>query len=514
MTTTGSSMSDSGQARGRGLDALFAANPPVASSAPDIDPELAAMLDQEVRAGAPPVESLSAIPTAKERAALAASPNGEAQEASAAGAELGPQRLRRGDVATAGDEAIDIPMPVADGGGEIAPPAVQPPASPPADSAEAPPTPPPAVTPPTGEPPPTPSPGPGPAVGSTPVGGAPQAQPPVRIGAVIIDSTAPGAAQPAAPGEPAVQVGPAGELIPAGQPGAQVAVAPMPDLREVLPPGPGVQPTPQPLPTAQALAEDQKTIIINRLNKNLETGWQKSLHVRIDDLYKQVATEFSSPPTGADRMLTLLNEARQILIESPENYVAVESRMVQVQVMITRTAESRRQSAHYGPRILGYEVGWLVLLLLGLVFAAPLTDFFARAGNITGATGSDLFPFWSTLMWGGIGGIIGALYALWWHVSDQQDFERQYVMWYLVQPIMGVVLGGIVFLLLTGGFLLLQVKPSDTNTGARLIPYLVAVLAGFRQNFVYGQFDRLIALFAPGDHQSRNTQRPGGGLAG
>lgn len=506
MTTTGSSMSDSGQARGRGLDALFAANPPVAPSAPDIDPELAAMLDQEVRAGAPPIESLSAVPTAKERVALAASPNGEAQESSAAGAEL---RTRRGDVTTAGDEAIDVPMPVADGGGEIAPPA-----SPPADSTEAPPPPPPAATPPTAEPPPPPVLEPEPAAGTTPVGGAPQAQPPVRIGAVIIDSTAPGAAQPTAPAEPAVQVGPAGELIPAGQPGAPVAVPLMPDLREVLPPGPGIQTAPQPLPTAQALAEDQKTIIINRLNKNLETGWQRSLHMRIDDLYKQVATEFSSPPASADRMLTLLNEARQILIESPENYVAVESRMVQVQVMITRTAESRRQSAHYGPRILGYEVGWLVLLLLGLVFAAPLTDFFARAGNITGATGSDLFPFWSTLMWGGIGGIIGALYALWWHVSDQQDFERQYVMWYLVQPIMGVVLGGIVFLLLTGGFLLLQVKPSDTNTGARLIPYLVAVLAGFRQNFVYGQFDRLIALFAPGDNQSRNTQRPGGGLAG
>ena len=113
-------------------------------------------------------------------------------------------------------------------------------------------------------------------------------------------------------------------------------------------------------------------------------------------------------------------------------------------------------------------------------------------------------------MWGGIGGIIGALYALWWHISDQQDFERQYLMWYLVQPIMGTVLGGIVFLLLTGGFLLLQVKPSDANAGARLIPYLVAVLAGFRQNFIYGQFDRLIALFAPGGNQSggNNQSKP------
>jgi hypothetical protein len=208
-------------------------------------------------------------------------------------------------------------------------------------------------------------------------------------------------------------------------------------------------------------------------------------------------------------MLTLLQEARQILIESPENYVAVEARMMQVQVTMSRTTESRLQAGRYGPRILGYEILWLAVLLLGLVFAAPLTEFFTRSGNITGATANDLFPFWSTLMWGGIGGIIGALYALWWHVSDQQDFERQYLMWYLVQPIMGVVLGGIVFLLLTGGFLLLQVKPSDANAGARLVPYLVAVLAGFRQNFIYGQFDRLIVLFAPSNNQTSGGQKQG-----
>ena len=71
---------------------------------------------------------------------------------------------------------------------------------------------------------------------------------------------------------------------------------------------------------------------------------------------------------------------------------------------------------------------------------------------------------------------------------------------------MGVVLGGIVFLLLTGGFLLLEIKPSDPNAGARLLPYLVAVLAGFRLNFIYNQLDRLIGLFAPSGNQSSGGQ--------
>lgn len=506
MTTTGSSTSGSGQVRGRGLDALFDSNQPSAPPASNIDAELAAMLDLEVRAGAPSVESLSVVPTAWEQEAPMAPPMTIARGAPSANWGRGGAFPARdlpglaGAPAASGDETIDMPLPVADAGpvSVVAAPVVRPEL--PAPVA-------PAVE--------TIVPGPGVLLPGTPAPAAPSlpppvapppiAPPPIRIGAVIIDSTTPGAAAPAT--EAPVTVGPAGELITTGQPGTQVTVPAIPGQRDVMPPGPGMRPAVQQLPVAQALAEDQKTIVINRLDANLDTGWQKSLHIRIDDLYKQVTTEFSSPPASADRMLTLLNEARQTLIESPESYVAVESRMMQVQVTMSRTMESRIQATRYGPRILGYEGLWLVLFLLGLVFAAPLAELFTRSGSMTGATANDMFPFWNTLMWGGIGGIIGALYALWWHISDQQDFERQYLMWYLVQPIMGTVLGGIVFLLLTGGFLLLQVKPSDANAGARLIPYLVAVLGGFRQNFIYGQFDRLIAMFTPDGNQASGGQK-------
>jgi len=515
--------------RGRGLDALFDGNQPSAPSSADIDAELAAMLDEEVRAGAPPIESLSAVPTAKERdlqlgsstmtaRGLPASRDAYELAGSPQPAVSWGQRGGLPGLASApADETIDVPLPVSDAALDSAPPDLSAPVAPtvetvaPAPSVSLPATPAPVVSPPISPAPATPSlpvtPGAGAtaSAGPVPAGGDRPAPPPTVIGAVVIDAATP---SPTPATEPAVTVGPAGELIPAGQPGAPV-VPVLPNPRDVMPPGPGMRPAAPQLPAVQALAEDIKTVVINRLNTNLDAGWQKALHGRIDDLYKQVATKFSSPPANADRMLTLLNEARQILIESPENYVAVESRMMQVQVTMSRTTESRVQAARYGPRILIYEVAWLAVLLLGLVFAAPLSEFFTRSGAMSGATANDMFPFWNTLMWGGIGGIIGALYALWWHVSDQQDFERQYMMWYLVQPIMGTVLGGIVFLLLTGGFLLLQVKPSDTNAGARLIPYLVAVLAGFRQNFIYGQFDRLITLFAPGSNQAGGNQ--GGG---
>ena len=476
MTTTESSVG-SGPTRGRGLDALFESSPAPSSSASEIDPELAAMLQREVRAGAPSIESIASI-------SLPVEPAVHDEEAAAGGdvraARVIPFPARGvisadGSVVLAEDEAIDLPSLFAGLPSIETPSAVTrapetPVALPQAPGARL----------------------------TIPAGGEQPLPPAVRIGAVIIDGS------PSRAGAASPEAGPAGELIVSEQSAVPTVIAP--GERDVLPPGPGVRPPSQPVPLPQQLAEDQKTIIISRLDEVREIGWQRALHQQIDELYKQVVTEFSSPPGNADQMLTLLQEARQILLESPENYVAAEYRIAQVRSTMSRTRESRQQSAHLAPRVFVYEVVWLALLLLGLVFAAPLAEIFTRAGNIAGATASDVFPFWNTLMWGGIGGIIGALYALWWHVSDQQDFDRQYLMWYFVQPIMGVVLGGIVFLLLTGGFLILQIKPSDPNAGARLLPYLAAVLAGFRQNFIYNQLDRLIGLFAPSGNQNGGSQ--------
>ncbi len=262
-------------------------------------------------------------------------------------------------------------------------------------------------------------------------------------------------------------------------------------VEEAAPPGPGAEVEPAPLPVVIDRTPDQRAIIIERLDQVLDQGWQKALHQQIDELYRQVATEFNSPPDKAERALTMLRESRQLLIESPEEYVTAEFRTAQVRVMLDRMRESRKQSTYYGPRILGYQAGWLLLLLLGLIFAGPLTTLIIGPGRVTGPALLNVYPIINTMIWGGIGGIVGALYTLWWHISREQDFDRNYLMWYMVQPLMGLVLGGIVFLIMAG------LTDATASTGARLLPYLAAVLAGFRQNFIYEQFDRLIALFSP-----------------
>ncbi len=291
-----------------------------------------------------------------------------------------------------------------------------------------------------------------------------------RIGAIVLETGG---------GPGAVAIAPATSPPKAGRsalgPGQPVEVSPMPSLRQ--------------------LTDQQRAAIL----ASIDPAWLKALHEQIDELYRLISTDYSSPPGNSEQMLKMLHDARQTLIENPEEYVNAEYRTREVKAMLERMRKSRHDGTRYGLGLLFYQVAWAALLLAGLVMAVPLTTALNRLGSMSGPTAADIFPFWSTMMWGGIGGVIGALYMLWWHVADRQDFDGQYSLWYLVQPVMGMVLGGIMFLVLAAGFLVVQVDLTDAQaaTAARLLPYLVAVLAGFRQNWVYEQLERLMAVFTP-----------------
>jgi hypothetical protein len=447
MTTAKSSSTDPGAPRGRGLDALFEGTVSSTATSHSVDADLAALLDNEVMA------------------AETGSNLGEAAPSTAAVPEdLAPSA--RGDEPLVG---VDLP-PVA---AEAQPVLVVEP-----ESILATPMPPiPAA--------------PLPIAGPEPERHLPTTQ---RFGAIIMDTSI--------------------EPMPVGPVAPSDALVPIrAETKSILPPDSGEEPAPPAPPAPPERTEDQKTIIVQRMDAMFDQGWQKALHQQIDDLYKQVATEFSSPPEKAERALSLLREARQVLLETPEEYVAAEYRTMQVRAMLDRVRESRKQSGYYGPRILAYETVWLVFLLAGLILAAPLARWLtliAQTGVANEAALLNIYPILNTMIWGGIGGVVGALYSLWWHISDQQDFDRHYLTWYLVQPLLGLVLGGIVFLLMAGGFLLLQVNLQDPNaaTAARLLPYLAAVLAGFRQNFVYEQFNRLMALFTPAPRSGNGGEGP------
>jgi hypothetical protein len=258
----------------------------------------------------------------------------------------------------------------------------------------------------------------------------------------------------------------------------------------------------------QTSREISERAVLGRLGEDR----QRALFEKIDALVVEAAQTLSVDK-GLEQALTLLREARDISIETPRQFDQAEYRVAKVRAMLERKKNSGRWSVIYGYPVLLYDLAWFLLLLGSLLFDHSLAVFVA---NITGTTFADLaslsmehiFPLWNTMAWGGIGGVVGSLYSLYWHAAVEQDFDRQYLMWYIVQPIMGVILGGIVYLIIAAGFISIQVLAAQAptvgeaaqamgNPAVKAFHSVVACVAGFRQRFVYEMLDRVVQVLTP-----------------
>ena len=241
---------------------------------------------------------------------------------------------------------------------------------------------------------------------------------------------------------------------------------------------------------------------------------QQDLFKEIDALVVEAAQVLSVDMEGLEQALSLLREARDISVETPRQFDEAEYRVAKVRAKLEQRKTSGRWSVIYGYPVLLYEVAWFLLFLGSLLFDHSLAVFLA---NITKTTFSDMaslsmeyiFPLWNTMAWGGIGGVVGALYSLYWHAAKVKDFDKQYVMWYIVQPIMGVILGGIVYLIIASGFMSVQVLAGQTtglsgsaaqtmtSPAIKAFHSAVAVVSGFRQRFVYEMLDKIVQVLTP-----------------
>lgn len=240
---------------------------------------------------------------------------------------------------------------------------------------------------------------------------------------------------------------------------------------------------------------------------------------RLQDLFKEIdalvveAAQVLSVDKGLEEALSLLRDARDISLETPRQFDEAEYRVARVRAMLERKRNIGRWSLIYGYPVLLYQILWFLLLLGSLLFDHSLAVFIA---NLTKTTFTDMaslsmehiFPLWNTMAWGGIGGVVGSLYSLYWHAAVEQDFDKQYLMWYIVQPIMGVILGGIVYLIIASGFISIQVLAGQAtdfseaaqtmaNPAIKAFHSVVAVVAGFRQRFVYEMLDRVVQVLTP-----------------
>jgi hypothetical protein len=218
-----------------------------------------------------------------------------------------------------------------------------------------------------------------------------------------------------------------------------------------------------------------------------------------------------------DEALQLLQGAQDILMERPRQFDVAKYKVGQVVSILTRRKQTTRWTNTYGWLTFLYEGAWIVVLSWSIFFApaivASITSTFGAAESLV-----SIEQLWNTAVWGGVGGVLGALYSLYWHAAKVKDFDKQYLMWYVVQPVIGLIIGAALHVIIGAGFLTLIGEPAvEQGTPLRLFPYALSLIAAFRQRFILEVVDRVIQFVTrTGDQDTTKSEQsnPSVGRAG
>lgn len=224
----------------------------------------------------------------------------------------------------------------------------------------------------------------------------------------------------------------------------------------------------------------------------------------IDRLYRRVADKVTESPAVADYCLENLRLARVGYLKGEVGSVAdAEYRVERVRAKLERMEKSDEATTRPKMYLL---LAWqfILLFIFGAMVVSIRTATFL--GVILPQLGQALYVdpaaarAMAALGWGGIGGVVGSLYNMPWFVQFR-EYDPGYNMAYVVGPIKGALLGGIMFLIFGAGLLAATAAtatPStlESNNAMTYLVYLAACLGGYKQEYVYERMDRLLrAIF-------------------
>jgi len=258
------------------------------------------------------------------------------------------------------------------------------------------------------------------------------------------------------------------------------------------------------IPVEKRSELEQDDALTEKVMRYIGRERRERLDQQIESLYNRVADELSDHRDDAAFALKTLSEAQDIIIEDPRQYDEALYRVAVVKTMLVRKQNLRRWSYTWGMFVFFYAILWLVAFVAG---------FFIDVGSMGGGGqavsegAAAIRSAWISGLSGGIGGIVAILYSLSWRVAIKHEFDRQYIMKYLVQPFMGFLLGAVIFFITSAGFLILGGTSEATQFfgGDQLIfvQILLGFIAGFRQRVVYYMIDRIVQRLSPKPTESK-----------
>ncbi len=188
-----------------------------------------------------------------------------------------------------------------------------------------------------------------------------------------------------------------------------------------------------------------------------------------------------------------LLQASTLLLNDRAHYDDVRAMLYRIRVQLAHDDQVRQSIRRYKPQILIY-LALAALLWLILMALEPLFSRFAA--DVLGLSAIG-FLYHATLF-GMLGAILSAYFALNKHTVHDLDFDPTHLSWYLTSPLIGLAMGLLTALLF--GAIALSIVGGEAMQragGLSAYPFLLWIacfLAGFNQDTLMSMFRRLFSL--------------------
>lgn len=284
-------------------------------------------------------------------------------------------------------------------------------------------------------------------------------------------------------------------------------------IRGVLPPRPESMDLQEPdepvvpitLPDRE-LTEEEKEQILTWL------GEQQihEMETAIGEAYVQVRATIADNEVISSECFNKLLQARDIVVHRDLGKIAQAEyyvEWVRTRLQRARNSDAAAKKSQWWILIWGLLWFSVFLALLILLNEGWFRNIIAGAGLSNTLVNMDVLL--STMIWGGIGGVVSVLYSLFKHVG-QRDFDPHYSLSYIGKPFLGVILGATVYmvfnlLMRTLGIVPVEVSGMEEAAAPAVAPgvmYLLAWFSGFKENRIFDILDRTMKRIFSGGGSS------------
>ncbi len=225
-------------------------------------------------------------------------------------------------------------------------------------------------------------------------------------------------------------------------------------------PGPQVPDAPPASIQHPAQKESKPMVDLLVTDKDMQTLWRRADKAQ-EDVTRYISTLYIAQP-----MLDHIQDARNELMAGKKYYEDAERHINEVEYRVELSKKLDKWSTTLIPWLFIYIAIWFVGLIVAI---------FVIGDGIFASDALPLTMLAGSMIWGGMGGIIGALLPLIKHFSTDRDFAKSHLWWYITSPFVGSVMGAVIYLVMSSGLI-------SIAGGSSIITYILAGLAGYQHN--------------------------------